>query len=149
MCADSMNHDYVAGLFDGEGCFVITVSKNGAKVRRQEFYYKAEAAIEIREEFLVDSLVSLYGGNKTKKVPTNPKHSTTYRWKVNGESLKAFCLIMEDKLLLKREQARTILEFFKIREGKSTTALTEEQILMQLNLRNIIMNLNKKGVSHG
>lgn len=144
-----MNHDYVAGLFDGEGCFVITVSKNTGKVRRQEFYYKAEAAIEIREEFLVDALINLYGGNKTKKLPRKDGHSTTYRWKINGENLKAFCQNMEGRLMLKAKQAEVILEFFNVREGKTTTALTDEQIAKQLNLRGIIMNLNKKGVSHG
>jgi hypothetical protein len=144
-----MNHDYVAGLFDGEGCFVITISKNTGKVRRQDFYYKAEAAIEIREEFLVDALIGLYGGNKTKKVPRKENHSTTYRWKINGENLKAFCQHMDGRLMLKTEQSKVILEFFKVREGKTTTALTDEQIAKQLYLRGVIMNLNKKGVSHG
>ncbi|AMR57849.1 hypothetical protein vB_PsyM_KIL4_0125 [Pseudomonas phage vB_PsyM_KIL4] len=144
-----MNHDYVAGLFDGEGCFVITISKNAGKVRRQEFYYKAEAAIEIREEFLVDLLISLYGGNKTKKLPRKEGHSTTYRWKINGENLKAFCQHMDGRFLLKAEQSKVILEFFKVGEGKTTTALTDDQIAKQLHLRCVIMNLNKKGVSHG
>lgn len=143
-----MNHDYVAGLFDGEGCFVITVAKNTGKVRRQEFYYRAEAAIEIREEFLVDLLVQLYGGNKTKKLPRKEGHSTTYRWKVSGENLKAFCCHMEGRLLLKAAQSQVILDFFEVREGKATTALTQDQISRQLALREEIMRLNQKGVSH-
>lgn len=140
-----MNRDYVAGLFDGEGCFVITKAKNTGKVRRQEFYYRAEAAIEIREEFIVDSLIKLYGGSKTKKTPKNENHSVTFRWKVVGGNLKAFCLDVVDNLLIKSGQAQVVLDFFKVREGATTTALTEDQITEQESLREKIMNLNKKG----
>lgn len=142
-----LSAEYVAGLFDGEGCFVITKSKNGSRVRRKEFYYTATAAIEIREEFIVDALIRKFGGSKTLKI-TQEGHSNIFRWKIGSRNLKTFCEAIGPHLLIKHEQSKIILRFMEVRAGRNTSPLTDNEIVKQEELREEMMELNKKGVSN-
>lgn len=141
----NISDEYVAGLFDGEGCFVIYKASVGSKNRLRDYYLTGNAVIEIREELIVDLLKEKYDGSKLKKKARKVNHSDTYVWKVKGTKLKKFIEKVYPFLILKKQQAGVMLEFLKIRENKYSKKVTNEEIELQLILKDKMNSLNKKG----
>lgn len=142
-----LNNDYVAGLFDGEGCFCITKASNKGKTRTRPFYYTVTAVIEIREEFLVNELQKKYGGSKVHKRPRSENHSDMFMWKLKGEAVLPFCKEMEGRLLLKESQRRLVEDFLSIRKGKNSSPITDEEVEKQEIVRQAMQDSNKRGIS--
>lgn len=142
-----LSSEYVAGLFDGEGCFCISKATNQGRDRRLPFYYRATAAIEIREEFIIDELVAKYGGSKVFKRSRNERHSDMFIWKVGADNLKMFCYDMQDKLRLKATQCQLILDFLKIREGRNTSPITDKEVEEQEAVRRKLQLSNERGIN--
>lgn len=140
-----MINAYAAGLFDGEGCFVMYKASNGKKSRRRTSYFVANGVIEIREEHIVDALVNRYGGSKTKKLGRKANHSDTFRWKVGNASLLGFIDDVRPYLLIKHQQADLIKNFYRIRLGKATSPITDEELSAQTLIHENLKVLNQKG----
>jgi len=97
---------YIAGLFDGEGCLDIQISKQNYITPRVRMAM-AEPGKEVLE-----MLANTYGGNiyKRNRSSSNSDWMDAYSWEMNG--YKRCCYFLRQivkHLEIKREQARLIL----------------------------------------
>lgn len=97
---------YIAGLFDGEGCIDIQISKQNYITPRVRMAM-AEPGKEVLE-----MLANTYGGNiyKRNRSSTNSDWMDSYSWEMGG--YKRCCYFLRQivkHLEIKREQARLIL----------------------------------------
>ena len=106
---------YVAGIIDGEGCLIISKSDRGS----YDNYY-GRIHVKNTDRRLMKWLVEHFGGNIHVHKPKSEKHSIAYSWYFSGnaKSKEIFLLAIMPYLIIKREQAKVLVEFFRLSEQK-------------------------------
>jgi len=136
--------DYIAGIIDGEGCVTIHTArhKNSATTLP---YFTPTVIVEMRDEIITDLLEREFRGS-TRPFQGKDNHCRTYRWKLTGkENLLEFIRALKHRLILKQEHCSVLEEYFSIREGRHTRAITEEERDRMNHCVSRIRQLNAKG----
>jgi hypothetical protein len=102
-----LSHEYIAGLFDGEGCIIIRKEKN-----RKTPYYGLMVQIQMVGHSLLKTIQKKYGGSVFY---VSSKHLTGKKilshWNISGIRAKKFIIDIEPYLKLKRKQAKVAIKF--------------------------------------
>lgn len=140
---------YAAGLFDGEGTFIITKGTcKGQSNRPRPFYFYPAACIEIRDELIVNWMKEKFGGIIAKKSKRKENHSDTYIWRIRDyENLRLFINKIHPYLKIKSKQVDILNRFIDLRIGKFTKKLTDDEWDKMVELHCIMKELNKTGVN--
>ena len=117
--ANSLNVNYIAGLFDGEGSVSIgRTSTPGEKLKRGRpgyFYEKYFLQVSIVNTYrpVLDLIHALYGGgvNRTSAVVGRKE---CFVWKVGGKNALPFLEDMLPRVHIKREQIGLALKFISL-----------------------------------
>lgn len=93
---------YIAGLFDGEGCFCVRRNK-----KKNGFYsYRGEISITIREKFILDDIQKMFGGSVKdhSRIERNGKNGKCWRWSLYGPKAFEFACALAPYLQVKSRQ---------------------------------------------
>ena len=125
---------YLAGIIDGEGSFIISRSDRG----NYDNYY-GRIHVKNTDKRLMKWLVEKFGGTVNVHKPKSEKHSVAYSWYFGGnaKSKELLLLSLMPYLIIKREQAKLLVEFFRM-SGEVNPAKREE-LYQKMRL------LNKRG----
>lgn len=132
---DKAKFIYVAGIIDGEGCLIISRSNRGNYMN-----YYGRIHVKNTDTNLMDWLVEKFGGNIHVNNPADSvRHSVAYSWYFSGDARdkEKFLLAIMPYLIVKKRQAKVLLEFFRM-TGEKNPAKRES--LYQQNIA-----LNRRG----
>lgn len=134
---------YLAGLFDGEGCFCI--HKAHGRSRRLSFALLAQINLTKRE--LLDWCQQITGfGQIYQARPATKKHAAYWQWYCNSRNAKLLAILIKDDLKLKRDQAQLVIDFPLIPLGGTRKGPRHPlSKLGQLVAYNRMRELNRKG----
>jgi len=101
---------YLAGFFDGEGCIGVTRGHGTS-------YYLLTVSVTNTKREVLEIYRHVFGGSivKTKR---EVGHKDCYVWKVQSRKAELFLIAMHGRLMLKREQLETALQFRELFKGK-------------------------------
>jgi hypothetical protein len=136
---------YVAGIIDGEGCLIVSKSDRGS----YDNYY-GRIHVKNTDMRLMKWLVENFGGNIHVNKPKSKKHSIAYSWYFSGnaKSKEIFLLSIMPYLIIKREQAKVLVEFFRLSEQKCPELRHKLYLKMRdLNKRGPTVETNMSGTS--
>lgn len=136
---------YLAGLFDGEGCFLIAKSKVNKKHSSRPFRFQAYAILQIRQKIVCDLLQKTFGGTVSLVRRKNPKHSDIYKWLGSGKTLDKILLHLEPFLIIKKEQAVVLLDFQSVKSATGNRPISDINYFKSEMLYNQIRLLNRRG----
>ena len=135
---DKTDWSYLAGLFDGEGCFSIA---GQWKYRPSGKYFHMNLLVSVYNTNLavMKWLIEKFGGVYYVHHPSKkPEHKTGYSWHPKGAKNKELLLLgMLPYMIIKREQAEIALEYVRL-----NGAPNQEK---RLELRERIQTLNGHG----
>jgi hypothetical protein len=118
-----MTPEYLAGLFDGEGC--IDVQRCYPKAGRNRLYVRPRVRMCMTNSarFLADRLHAKFGGHlvSRKAGKANQQDSWSLEW-LNGVDIRRFLNLILPHLVLKAEQAKLVLWWLDNASGRCTTA---------------------------
>jgi hypothetical protein len=128
-----LSFEYLAGLFDGEGCVQVT---NTPAVR---------AKLTSTHKPLIDLLEAQFGGN----VSSNRAHKKddwkeAWTWTVYGQIALNFLAGVKPFLVVKAEAANLALQF---KMSKSGVHLSEDARLERIRLHEELHRVNRRGVT--
>jgi len=106
----AMELSYIAGLWDGEGCFTIGLSPK--KNRRKSPYWFAVASICMTDKTAIKFIQQLFGGSigcYTRK----GVGKDVYEWKLWSRKASAFASRLLPFLKVKNRAARILISFQK------------------------------------
>jgi len=129
------NLTYLAGLFDGEGCF--TISTDFPRNRLQ-----ASAQIQIREQSIVEAFKRTFGGSISKQEPRKKHWAPIWCYHVTGQNLQSMVENLIPHLRIKKEHAKIILRHQELKHSKNKP---ENVMEIYAKNREELMKLNKKG----
>lgn len=140
------SYDYIAGIFDGEGFFVIRRSKpTNSKMGTRLYRSQAMAGVTIKEEYICKGLQDVFGGKVRFNPSKNIKHSDTYTWNITGSNLQTFCDVMVDYLLIKKDRAKLISEFQTLKTSIGNKPISDDNYELAESMYLQLRQLNKKG----
>ena len=131
-----LSPQYTAGLFDGEGCINIWMTKTG--------YCQIRATLCMVEKPIIDMFKDSFGGCVTEIKKENDKWRDCWVWKCNGKDLMRFLEYIEPFCIVKKKQVAVGL---KMREliGYSGRLIPEEIKDKRIELKNEMHALNRRG----
>ena len=153
-----MSDEYIAGLFDGEGC----VSISQVKANRNKFHVRI--AIGMTDKQVIYKLRDINFGNvhKDERIRNGKKCRTMYIWSVTGPKATEFLKKIRPYVIVKKIQVEAALVLREIQEnfqpktkilnvkGKfiSGHGLTKEELEERLSLKKIVQEANygKSGI---
>ncbi len=108
----TLSNQYVAGLFDGEGC----ISSSRQFIQgKYEKYPRVRIQIQIANchKGIMDLLIKWFGGGCTDKMGRKDyKGKRCYAWRINGKvNMTKFLNDIKDHSIIKRKQIELALEF--------------------------------------
>lgn len=109
----------LAGIVDADMSLGLYLSEND---HRLEFLARG-TMVSVRRG-LLEALYKKYGGAKPSKrsdTSITKAEVPTYEWQVNGYNLGRLLTYVEPDLVFKKEQARYVIEFLKVREALMST----------------------------
>jgi hypothetical protein len=118
---------YLAGLFDGEGCVVIT---NTALPNRADSYCLRVFLTMVDREG-PGLFHARFGGNFYEKQPANPRHRRQYTWQTSGKIAGAALEAMRPYLRVKRDQVELALEFQARKVGTGYFPLPGDELAIR------------------
>lgn len=136
---------YLAAIIDGEG--VITISRARKKnARFRTFYYRQRIIVTNSNFTLIQLLKEItgYGCVHHCKKPFKKNWSPIHRWQIVNVQARELLTQIQDYLVIKKEQAKTVLGMPvlpKGTQGKQFDSAYQEQE----KAFNIITKLNKRG----
>ena len=136
---------YIAGLFDGEGCFYIARSSVDSKHSSRKYRFQAYASLAIREKKICNFLKSEFGGKVLFIKRNNPKHCDVYKWTINGKVLDNFLNKVSYCLIIKLPQAKVLSKFQNVKKEVSNRPISNKNYKLSENFYNKMKSLNKKG----
>lgn len=102
--------EYVAGLFDGEGC--ISIYRVEHPKDHQRAKYQLQVAIVMREGWLLEQIQRQWGGSLRREDRSHlPNQAPVTRWRLGDRLATEFLRTLEPHLRAKREQAFIALHF--------------------------------------
>lgn len=131
-----MDTKYAAGLFDGEGSFMIRREET-----RRGWRYKCLAELTIREKCIPEALQRKYGGTVIQVTAESPGGwvGSYWRWRVFGIDAVAFARDVRKHMRLKRRHAGVVIAFHRASRGPSLDRS------VQYNCYRTIAALNRRG----
>ena len=118
-----MTPEYLAGLFDGEGC--IDVQRCYPKEGRNRLYVRPRVRMCMTDSarFLADRLHARFGGHLTSRKAGNRNQQSSWslEW-LNGVDMRRLLNLILPHLVLKAEQAKLVLWWLDNASGRYTTA---------------------------
>jgi LAGLIDADG endonuclease len=115
--------EYLAGLFDGEGC--IDVQRMYPKAGRNRLYVRPRVRMCMSDNvrFLMQMLRDKFGGHlcSRKAGERNQQNSWSLEW-LNGNDMRRLLNLILPHLILKAEQAKLVLWWLDNASGRQTTA---------------------------
>lgn len=119
----SPSAEYLAGLFDGEGC--IDVQRCYPKKSRGRLYVRPRVRMCMANSaiWMMRLLHSTFGGHLVhrKAAKRNQQDSWSLEW-LNGDAIRIFLQTTLPHLILKAEQAKLVLWWLDNASGRYTTA---------------------------
>lgn len=100
--AKSISKDYLAGFFDGEGCF----SAQSSRGWMANFYITISTTKKIEAEIFKER----YGGSLSENNTTNPDHSVFWTIRISGMDALETAKELQPYLIGKREQCDVFIE---------------------------------------
>lgn len=101
---------YLAGIIDGEGTVSIYKGHNTNKYGEDKVYYSIRIYVSGTDARLITWLQDTFGGKVTSRTRKNDKWRDEYKWTLAGVDAVMLLRDVEPLLLLKREQAKIILQ---------------------------------------
>lgn len=132
---DKIKYGYLAGIIDGEGCLIISRSNRGSYMN-----YYGRIHVKNTDTRLIKWLVDNFGGNVHTNIPADSaKHAVAYSWYFSGDAhdKEVLLLALLPYLIVKREQAKVLVEFFRMTGEKNPEK--REQLYQRMTA------LNKRG----
>lgn len=138
-----INLDYMAGIFDGEGCIIIAKRKPISKTSEINPSYWIRIGVQITDRWICELFKFSFGGRiEISKKPTN-KTFTCWRWVVDGQDASDILKILLPHLHLKRAQAELAIQFQNNKhhggwggqKPKEYTILEEANYVLMRNLK--------------
>lgn len=127
---------YLAGMIDGEGCFLIGAYAKNPKTGTPHFHTQIQ--LSSTDEVLIDWLVNNFGGRKSfysaKQTPKNSRRAI-HRWTIWSDGVKHLCEVMMPYLVIKKEQAeimiqmRNTFERTRMQKGQQGTQPIDKDVL--------------------
>jgi LAGLIDADG endonuclease len=118
-----MTPEYLAGLFDGEGC--IDVQRMYPKTGRNRLYVRPRVRMCMSDNvrFLMQMLRDRFGGHLCgrKAGKRNQQNSWSLEW-LSGDDIRRLLNLILPHLILKAEQAKLVLWWLDNGSGRHTTA---------------------------
>ena len=139
---------YAAGFIDGEGCLTL-VYHNPRGGYSPEF--RALLAVVNVDPRPLKALQKAFGGtvclDKARAPGTNRR--PYHHWQISGQGLQALLPHLAPHLIVKREQAALLLEYFLFRESlpPSCVRRTQEQLAVLATFVEEGHILNKRGLA--
>jgi hypothetical protein len=132
-----MDNAYIAGLFDGEGCIV--VSQNGI-----DGTMGLRASISNSYKPALDLVAAQYGGRVClAKLGKGHKH-TVWSWYISGRDAARFLEALYPYLIIKREQALVALRFQEtMKQSSAGQVLPRALVEVREALRRELQELKK------
>jgi hypothetical protein len=127
---------YLAGIVDGEGCFVIGCYAFNKKTGVPHFHTTIQ--VTSTDRILIEWLVDNFGGKVaayTPKQTAKNSRRTPYKWVIHADRLKHLCELMLPYLVIKKDQAELMIEMrdtfekTRMRKGQQGTQPIEKEVL--------------------
>lgn len=137
---------YLAGFFDGEGCF--TIGRASRKEHRAGFSYFALMTASGTHLDTMKALLAMCANGKIqveKKGRRNPLHKTCYRIIFGAKQIRHLLPQIQPYLITKRQQAELLMEFLALKREAQDRHTTGEQWAGYERLRCQIRTLNRRG----
>lgn len=109
---DYLMNRYFAGLFDGEGCIVITKKR----IPSGKEYFYLQATLDITYKPVLHRLQFCYGGaiyDNPERAAKHPEWSEIYKWAVNSKECYEFLKCIQPYSTVKRKEIEAAIEFFE------------------------------------
>jgi hypothetical protein len=118
---------YIAGLFDGEGCVLIST-----KQRFGRAVFWLEISITNTDKPVLDWILATVGGRMQKKPHNKKGNRDLWRWRASSREAAGVLEILLPYLRIKREQARLAIEFQKLLSAKAAFTKSSEAEIASL-----------------
>ena len=106
---EKLSYEYLAGLFDGEGC--IRIQKNKWSISCINPVYSLRLTINMTDKTVINTIHSMFGGCLNVSKRPNPKHHTMYNWIIGSKMSYKFLQKIEPFCIVKKEQIKIALQF--------------------------------------
>lgn len=140
-----MSWQYIAGLFDGEGCITCGPKRSG---RRRHFSINLNIVITMTHEEVITWLKDFTGMGLNCK-PTsrnNKKHAVSYTFRVGAADQLHFLKSIRPFVIVKRQQVDLAISYRKHFEAQGKTwQMSEAEEQYRLQVYNEMRDLNKRG----
>lgn len=127
---------YLAGILDGEGCFVIGCYAFSKKTGVPHFHTTIQ--VTSTDKILIEWLVNNFGGklsSYTEKQMANNCKRIPFRWTIFSDRVKHLCECVMPYLVIKKEQAQVMIEMrntfekTRMRKGHKGTQPIDKEVL--------------------
>jgi hypothetical protein len=113
--------EYLAGYWDGEGCFSSSISDRKAP--------RFVVTLSSTNENIVCAFKERFGGSVTSYEPDNPNHSKFWRWSTGGGNARTFAETLLPHLREKQEQCRIFIDAVSYKQQHLTkNSYTEHEV---------------------
>ena len=148
-----MNNHYVAGIVDGEGWIGIKKNIAGGNGRwnwARDCSYcpcikvaQSEKGLE-----LIELLKDEFGGFVSKRIHNGERENNSYEWSLTAKkNILPFLTKIKDKLILKKEQAEIVCEYYNDMNKRVSPSLSDEEVIRREKLYQSIKKLNFRGLA--
>jgi hypothetical protein len=132
--SDKAKYSYLAGIIDGEGCLTIGAGRKGTVTN-----YNSVIMVVNTSEKLIKWLVHNFGGNYYKSGRSVPNSKPAFIWRfLKHKDIELLLLAILPYLIIKREQALTLLEF--VRLPRTAEPIVRQELHTKMSI------LNKRGL---
>jgi len=113
-----LSKQYIAGLLDGEGSFLIHKTTRERK-NAVNTTYTARIQLNITYKKITELMKEQYDGNFYEFKKANPKHRNTFMWIVTSKQAKKLLNDIYPYLVIKKKEAKLLLDLQKQIENTS------------------------------
>jgi hypothetical protein len=138
----TLKEEYIAGLFDGEGCVSIGMEKPSSRRKSPKYYLQAFIVNTYKP--VIDYLYTVCGGSVSKSW-NGGNRKLIYRWAVNSRMAESFLKLIQPHVIIKQKQLELALEFMNTKTRVRGTRVVPEQIAIYEKYKQKMHTLNKKG----
>lgn len=97
--------EYVAGLFDAEGCIMANIDK------KENISFRVTLSQAQKGVSILKFIYETFGGAVLKTTSETKTHQASYTWYLMNEYAKQFCILIHSYAILKKEQIQCGIEF--------------------------------------
>jgi LAGLIDADG endonuclease len=119
----NMTPDYLAGLFDGEGCIDVQVMYPQAPTAKGRLYVRPRVRLCMADSArpLMELIHHVFGGHIVSRKSTmkNQQSSWSLEW-LSNDAIRELLLTILPHLILKREQAKLALWWLDTASGRQS-----------------------------